>query len=210
MANVPPATELESPPKLSTNPRRRLHAKKRGMIQVIFGPMFSGKTTELLRRIRRYNIRDDHCILLKTRDTRFQDDFDKVVSHDQTNWLHGLACDRLFDQVEAAKIADVIGIDEGQFFPDLAEFCETMAQLGKVVIVAALDSDYRREAFGTILSIVPKAESVTKLSSICYLCKEDAAFTARLTAETEVKVVGALDKYRPVCRTCYAESHCNK
>ena len=177
------------------------------MIEVIFGPMFSGKTTELLRRVRRYNIRDDRCILFKTRDSRYPEDFDKVVSHDQTNWLHAIACDRLFDELQAAKEADVIGIDEGQFFPDLAEFAESMARMGKIVIIAALDSDYRREAFGSILSIVPKAESVTKLSSICYICKEDASFTARLTSETEVKVVGAFDKYRPVCRACYEENH---
>lgn len=105
-------------------PLQRYQTEKGGMIQVIFGPMFSGKTTELLRRMRRYRIRGDACLLLKTRDTRYTDDFEKVVAHDQHNWLDGVPCDRLLDSSHLAAQSDVIGIDEGQFFPDILEFCE--------------------------------------------------------------------------------------
>ena len=79
-----------------------------------------------------------------------------------------------------------------------------MANLGKIVIVACLDSDFRREPFGNICSLVAKAESVNKLSSICQYCKGDAAFSARITNETDIKVIGGQDKYKPVCRRCYS------
>jgi thymidine kinase len=125
------------------------------------------------------------------------------VSHDLTNWIAAVACDLLYDQVDLALKADVIGIDEGQFFPDLKAFCEEMANAGKVVIVAALDSDYRREEFFGVCSLIAKAEKVSKLTSVCYLCKDDASFTARLSQETTLKVIGGMDKYRPVCRACY-------
>lgn len=179
--------------------------KKRGEIQVIYGPMFSGKSTELLRRIRRFKVRNDSCLLLKTKDNRYIGDDDKVVTHDQYNFLKALSCDTLCERLEEAKQYDVIGIDEGQFFTDIIQFAEHMANLGKVIIIACLDSDFRREPFGNICQLIAKAEKVIKLSSICHYCKEDASFSARLTAETAIKVIGGRDKYRPVCRTCYTD-----
>ena len=178
-------------------PLKQSNAKK-GEIQVIYGPMFSGKSTELLRRIRRFRVRDDACLLLKTNDNRYADDDDdeKVITHDQFNYLEALACDLLFEKQYEADNHDVIGIDEGQFFSDIIPFCERLASLGKIVIVACLDSDFRREPFGDICQLIAKAEKVTKLSSICHYCKEDAAFTSRLTAETAIKVIGGREKYR--------------
>jgi thymidine kinase len=143
-------------------------------------------------------------MLIKTKDVRYEDDYSRVVSHDLSNWLEAVACDRLNDAFDQALRADVIGIDEGQFFPDLKAFCEEMANSGKIVIVAALDSDYRREEFLGVCSLIAKAEKVSKLTSVCHLCKDDASFTARLSEETELKVIGGMDKYRPVCRPCHA------
>jgi thymidine kinase len=196
---------LETPEKTLKFNRRGNIFHEKGMIQIIFGPMFSGKTTELLRRMRRYRIRNDSCLLFKTRDSRYEDDYDKVMTHDKINFLEAVSCDRLYEEVEATRNATVIGIDEGQFFPDIIEFCDDMANAGKIVIVAALDSDFRRQPFGNICQIVAKAERVTKLSSICHFCKEDAAFTARISTETEQKVIGGPDKYKPVCRECYSK-----
>lgn len=175
----------------------------KGEIQVIYGPMFSGKSTELLRRIRRYRIRNDSCVLLKTKENRYIEDTEKVVTHDQFNYLEAISCKRLFEKQQEVVNYDVIGIDEGQFFEDIIPFCEWVANLGKIVIVACLDSDFRREPFGNICELIAKAEKVVKLSSICYYCKEDAAFSARITPETAIKVIGGCDKYRPVCRACY-------
>jgi thymidine kinase len=98
---------------------------------------------------------------------------------------------------------DVVGIDEGQFFPDLLHFVELWANLGKIVIVAALDGTFQRKPFGNVLSLVPLAESVTKLNSVCMMCYADAPFTRRLTSETEVEVIGGADKYIAVCRACF-------
>ena len=174
--------------------------RAKGEIQVIYGPMFSGKTTELLRRIRRFKVRNDVCLLLKTKDNW---DCEVVATHDSFNRLEAISCENLFEKREEAERSEVLGIDEGQFFEDLIPFCELMASLGKIVIVACLDSDYRREPFGSICELIAKSEKVTKLSSICHYCKENAAFTARISLETAVRVLGSSEKYRPVCRICY-------
>ena len=194
------ARDFDTPEKLA-----KVRRGKSGEIQVIYGPMFSGKSTELLRRIRRFRIRNDSCVLLKTKDNRYLDDDDKVVTHDQHNFLEALSCDNLFEKFEEVKHFDVVGIDEGQFFKDIIPFCEDLANLGKIVIVACLDSDFRREPFGSICQLIAKAEKITKLSSICHYCKDDAAFSVRITSETEIKVIGGRDKYRPVCRSCYSD-----
>ncbi|VTJ77008.1 Hypothetical predicted protein [Marmota monax] len=88
-------------------------------------------------------------------------------------------------------------------FPDIVEFCETMANAGKTVIVAALDGTFQRKAFGAILNLVPLAESVVKLTAVCMECFREAAYTKRLGLEKEVEVIGGADKYHSVCRLCY-------
>ncbi|XP_040496056.1 thymidine kinase, cytosolic isoform X2 [Ursus maritimus] len=138
-------------------------SKTRGQIQVILGPMFSGKR----------------------------------------NTMEALPACLLRDVAQEALGVAVIGIDEGQFFPDIVEFSETMANAGKTVIVAALDGTFQRKAFGTILNLVPLAESVVKLTAVCMECFREAAYTKRLGSEKEVEVIGGADKYHSVCRLCY-------
>ncbi|XP_017532856.1 thymidine kinase, cytosolic isoform X1 [Manis javanica] len=138
-------------------------SKTRGQIQVILGPMFSGKR----------------------------------------NTMEALPACLLRDVAQEALGMAVIGIDEGQFFPDIVEFSETMANAGKTVIVAALDGTFQRKAFGTILNLVPLAESVVKLTAVCMECFREAAYTKRLGTEKEVEVIGGADKYHSVCRLCY-------
>lgn len=111
----------------------------------------------------------------------------------------------LEDVRSLALKACVIGIDEGQFFPDTVEFCEEMANLGKTVIVAALDGTFQRKAFGNILNLVPLAESVVKLHAVCMQCYKEAAYTKRIGAEKELEVIGGADKYQAVCRRCYGD-----
>jgi len=173
-------------------------------IRVIFGPMFSGKTTELLRRVRRFSVAQKLCILVKhAADTRYSGvsthDAADIVSRD---WVRVVRASALADvEAEVAK-ADVIGIDEGQFFPDIVSFSERMANSGKIVIVAALDGTFQRKPFGDVLNLVPLAESVVKLNAVCVTCLRDAAFSARLSTEEEVVVVGGAEKYAAVCRNC--------
>ncbi|XP_075436122.1 thymidine kinase, cytosolic [Ascaphus truei] len=176
-------------------------SKNRGQIQVIFGPMFSGKSTELIRRVRRFQIAQYKCLVIKyARDTRYSKEM--VATHDRTTMDSVSAC-QLVDVLPEARVSSVIGIDEGQFFSDIVEFCEEMANEGKTVIVAALDGTFQRKAFGDILSLVPLAESVVKLNAVCMECYREAAYTKRRGAETEVEVIGGADKYQSVCRPCY-------
>ena len=113
------------------------------------------------------------------------------------------------DIYSKAKHFDVVAIDEGQFFPDIDVYCEKLANHGCTVLVAGLDGTYQREAFGKILELVPRAESITKLSAVCCHCGKDAAFSARtidagLVEDGDgVTDVGGKDKYLALCRECY-------
>ncbi|KAM9177516.1 thymidine kinase, cytosolic [Mergus octosetaceus] len=175
--------------------------RPRGQIQVIFGPMFSGKSTELMRRVRRFQLAQYRCLLVKyAKDTRYGTA--GLSTHDR-NTMEALPACLLRDVYQEALGATVIGIDEGQFFPDIVDFCEVMANAGKTVIVAALDGTFQRKAFGSILNLVPLAESVVKLNAVCMECYREASYTKRLGAEREVEVIGGADKYHSVCRACY-------
>ncbi|XP_003464926.2 thymidine kinase, cytosolic [Cavia porcellus] len=176
-------------------------SKTRGQIQVILGPMFSGKSTELMRRVRRFQIAQYKCLVIKyAKDTRYSSSFS---THDR-NTMEALPACLLRDTTQEALGVAVIGIDEGQFFPDIVDFCEAMANSGKTVIVAALDGTFQRKAFGSILNLVPLAESVVKLTAVCMECfRGEAAYTKRLGQEKEVEVIGGADKYHSVCRLCY-------
>ncbi|XP_028456536.1 thymidine kinase, cytosolic isoform X2 [Perca flavescens] len=168
---------------------------------VIFGPMFSGKSTELMRRVRRFQIAQYNCLVIKyAKDIRYSDT--GMATHDK-NTMEAVPANCLEDVRSLALQACVIGIDEGQFFSDTVEFCEEMANLGKTIIVAALDGTFQRKAFGNILNLVPLAESVVKLHAVCMQCYKEAAYTKRIGAEKEVEVIGGADKYQAVCRKCY-------
>ncbi|XP_006635214.1 thymidine kinase, cytosolic [Lepisosteus oculatus] len=187
---------LNLPGVLPNSPRRM-----RGQIQVIFGPMFSGKSTELMRRVRRFQIAQYKCLLVKySKDNRYSDS--GVATHDRRT-MEAVPASQLRDIYQLALDCAVIGIDEGQFFPDTVEFCEELANMGKTIIVAALDGTFQRKAFGNILNLVPLAESVVKLNAVCMECFREAAYTKRLGAEKEVEVIGGADKYHAVCRACY-------
>jgi len=113
-------------------------------------------------------------------------------------------CEKLADAADLAKQHHVIGIDEGQFFPDIAQYAALWASEGKTVVVAALDGTFQRKPFGNVLELVPVCEKVSKLSAVCMVCcKRDAHFTRRRTTETKVEVIGGRDKYLAVCRCCY-------
>lgn len=181
----------------------RYHKKVFGYIQLIMGPMFSGKTTELLRRVKRFSIANYHCCLVKyERDDRY--DKDNISTHDN-QIANGLCCSKLAEIYAQLMEFQVIGIDEGQFFPDLTEHCEKMANLGKIVIVAALDGTFQRKPFGSVLDIIPMAETVIKLKAVCMKCYGDAAFTKRTVDSEELELIGGADKYMAVCRACFHE-----
>uniref|UniRef100_A0A8C5EDH3 Thymidine kinase n=1 Tax=Gouania willdenowi TaxID=441366 RepID=A0A8C5EDH3_GOUWI len=158
-------------------------------------------STELMRRVRRFQIAQYKCLVIKyAKDTRYSGT--GMATHDR-NTMEAIPASCLGEVRRLALDASVIGIDEGQFFPDTVEFCEEMANLGKIIIVAALDGTFQRKPFGNILSLVPMAESVVKLNAVCMQCYKEAAYTKRLGSEKEVEVIGGADKYQAVCRKCY-------
>jgi len=176
---------------------------KKGQIQLIFGPMFSGKSTELIRRLKRYQVAQYEVLIVKyAKDVRY--DEAGIATHCGQK-LPAVSVTDLKELTAKAEGFDVIGIDEGQFFGDIVGWCETMANKGKIVVVAALDGTFQRKPFCDILSLVPLAENVTKLSAVCMNCFQDAAFSKRISSVDgeKVEVIGGADKYMAVCRSCY-------
>ena len=172
-------------------------------IQVIFGPMFSGKSTELKRRIELFELARKRCLVVKfAADTRYEGSAQNVVTHDQ-QMLRAKAARTLSEVENVAHSYDVIGVDEGQFFPDVVEACEVWANAGKIVIVCGLDGTFQRVPFNRMLELVPLAERVDKLTAVCCVCHADAAFTRRLGNETAVEIIGGADKYVATCRKCF-------
>jgi thymidine kinase len=154
--------------------------------------------------MRRFKVALRECVLIKyAHDDRYS--ADEAATHDRIT-MPALSCTALQDLPESKlKDAHVIGVDEGQFFPDVVSFCEKMANRGKVVIVSALDGTFERKPFGSILNLVPLAESVIKLNSVCISCQGDASFSKRLGVEKEIEVIGGQESYIAVCRSCYLD-----
>jgi thymidine kinase len=179
---------------------------KQGKLELIIGCMFSGKSTELIKRIRKHKlIQSSILIITHKMDERYQRDC--VITHDQLrensqsrSELLSLLTTREFEE------AHVIFIEEAQFFDDLFEFCTTSVDLYKKhLIVTGLDGDFKRNPFGQILNLIPMADSVDRLTAICSLCKDGtlAIFSKRLVESEKLALVGGIDKYLPVCRMHY-------
>jgi thymidine kinase len=176
---------------------------KRGSIEVICGSMFSGKTEELIRRLKRVKIANLKVEIFKPKiDTRY--DEVKIVSHDSTA-IHSTPIDNSRKILEMADGMDVIGIDEAQFFDEgIAAVCDELATKGLRVIVAGLDMDYLGNPFGQMPYIMAKADYVTKLHAICMQCGNIANYSYRKNKDNDAQVVlGAKDLYEPRCRNCY-------
>lgn len=175
-----------------------------GEIQLIIGPMFSGKSSEMTKRIRRFYYAKKKTIIIKyVKDDRYSKN-DEIFTHDKIK-SSAFPAAKLADVYEKCLNYDVIGIDEGQFYPDLLEYAELFANVGKIVIIAALDGDYKREPFLDVCKLVPKCESVIKLRAVCMECGKKASFSFRITNEKETEVIGGSDKYVALCRKCYAK-----
>lgn len=170
-------------------------------ITLIIGPMFSGKTSELFRLLRRENYANNSIRVYKyDKDARYRRK-ELACSHDG-NEHPAIPINDLTNESVPTDIK-VIGIDEGQFMKGLVDFCQKNAENGKIVIVSGLDSDFKRNPFERITNLIPKAEHIHKLSAICILCKSDAYFTRRLTSSDQIEVIGGAESYIPSCRSCF-------
>jgi thymidine kinase len=176
--------------------------QRAGWIEVICGSMFSGKTEELLRRLRRAIIAHQNVAIYKpVTDTRYH--AERVVSHDD-NSIQSVSVDHSEAILNNGVDIRVIGIDEAQFFDDkLPEVCQKLALRGTRVIVSGLDMDFRGEPFGPMPALLAMSEYVTKLHAICPHCGNLATHSYRLSDEAETVLVGEKDKYEPRCRICY-------
>lgn len=173
-----------------------------GWIEVITGSMFSGKTEELIRRLRRTQFAHQNSLIYKpVRDIRYS--IDKVTSHDE-NSLESCPVSHSRDILEVPREIQVVGIDEAQFFDlELPAVCEKLALSGIRVIIAGLDMDFKGRPFGPMPALMAIAEYVTKVHAICPHCGNLATHSYRLSDETETIVLGEKDKYEPRCRVCY-------
>lgn len=173
-----------------------------GWIEVVCGCMFSGKTEELIRRLRRAQIAKQSVMIFKPRiDNRYS--ANHIVSHSEQS-LVSTVIDNPKEILALAKDAKVIGIDEAQFFSaDLVGVCDQLANEGKRVIVAGLDQDYRGKPFEPMPQLLAVAEYITKTLAICMSCGNPADRTQRTTTQQERVVVGAQNVYEARCRKCF-------
>lgn len=180
-------------------------AGKRGSVEVIAGSMFSGKTEELIRRLRRAMYAGLKVEIFKPSiDTRFS--LDRVVSHDEKS-IPSTPVENASSILLLASGVEVVGIDEAQFFDDsLIEVCTMLADAGIRVIVAGLDMDFSGKPFGPMPALMAMAEFVSKVHAICVRCGNLAQYSHRKTEDEKVVVLGEKDIYEPLCRSCFIKS----
>lgn len=184
-------------------------------ITTIIGPMFSGKTTELIRLIDRKRISGKKCLIIKhTQDNRFDDikcktkKIDHLTTHSDLSYrkchiLHMTDFCNLELVDSLAELYDVVGIDEGFFFKNLANFCNSLANNGIDVFVSTIESSYKQELFHEVGYLIAISENVIKMRSICMMCKnKKASFNIRTIDDDQEIVVGGADIYQCVCRKC--------
>lgn len=179
-----------------------ISVERRGWIEVICGAMFSGKTEELIRRLKRAKIANLKVEIFKPSiDVRYSELH--VISHD-ANAIHSTPIDSTQNLLQYAKDVDVVGIDEAQFFDaGIINVCETLALKGVRVIVAGLDMDYQGKPFGFMPQLLAIADYITKLHAICVVCGNIASFSYRKTRHGDQIVLGERDVYEPRCRICF-------
>lgn len=180
--------------------------KKSGNIEVISGSMFSGKTEELIRRLKRAEIANQKVEIYKPIvDMRYSEQH--VVSHDK-NTIRSTPVDNSSTILLYAEEADVVGIDEAQFFDHgLIEVAAKLANRGIRVIIAGLDMDFKGQPFGPIPGLMAIADDVTKVHAICVKCGNIAQFSHRTSDKEQVVLLGEKDKYEPLCRSCYQKTN---
>ena len=180
-------------------------AHRPGRIEVVCGSMFSGKTEELIRRMKRAKFAKQRVEIFKpTVDTRYSDE--DVVSHDQ-NAIHSTPIDASGAILLLASDIDVVGIDEAQFLDDgLVDVCNELANRGVRVISAGLDMDYKGVPFGPIPALCAIADEVTKVHAICVRCGALAYVSHRLVNNDHRVLLGEKEEYEPLCRDCYQKA----
>lgn len=182
--------------------------EKRGWIEVVAGSMFSGKTEELIRRLRRAQIAKLNVEIFKPAlDNRYSET--EIVSHDAKT-IHSIPIKDSSEVLGKIGDVDVAGFDEVQFFDDgIVDVCEALANKGIRVIVAGLDMDFLGQPFGPMPALMARAEYVTKVHAICMRCGNLANYSHRFSDNKSIVELGETDKYEPLCRSCYTKAIAN-
>ena len=177
-------------------------AKKAGSIEVICGSMFSGKTEELIRRMKRAQFAKQKVEIYKPCiDVRYSED--KVVSHDSHS-IPSTPIDSPAKMLELSSDVEVVGVDEAQFFDNsIVEVVQTLANKGIRVIIAGLDTDFLGKPFGPMPALMAVAEDIQKVHAICVRCGSPANHSHRLSKSEELVLLGEKDEYEPLCRHCF-------
>ena len=169
-------------------------------LEIIMGGMFSGKSTELIRRVKRHIVIGDRVLVVNSdRDTRSHESV--VRTHD----AQVATCEKVARLSDLEyEVYDVIAVDEAQFFTGLRDFVEHALSIGKRVILAGLDGDFQQRPFGELFSVLPMADSVLKLCALCMGCRDGTPgpFTKRCVESTAQELVGGSESYKAVCRKC--------
>ena len=177
-----------------------------GSIEVICGSMFSGKTEELFRRLRRAQFANQAILLVKpSLDERYASQ--DVVSHVGQSWA-AKRCQNAHEIEEKWQGEHIVAIDEAQFFDaEIIPICTSLANQGARVIIAGLDMDYLGQPFGPMPQLMAIAEYVSKVHAVCVDCGNLAHFSHRTVSQKEQVLVGAIEKYKPLCRSCYQQNN---
>jgi thymidine kinase len=193
---------------------KRLNPCQEGYLEIILGPMFSGKTTQIIQIYNNYSYIEKNVVVINyADDTRYNDSM--LSTHDKkmipcilTYNIQDIWSNPLNEHYQDIHDADVILINEGQFFDYIKNtVIEMVEQHNKIVYICGLDGDFKRSKFGELLDLIPYCDKVTKLSSLCAQCKngKKGIFSCRITKETSQIVIGS-DNYKPLCRLCYTDN----
>ena len=177
-----------------------------GKIKLIIGPMFSGKSTMLTDTVRKFVYKGMKTVLVNFAADKRYDKEGKIVTHEQVKY-NALSCYQLQDNFTELMKYDVIGIDEGQFFPELVEVSETLCKNGKIVVISALSGNFKMEPFENVSKLISKADKIKLLKAYCYFCHKRAGFSLRTVRNDKEILIGASDMYRPVCKACYYKNN---
>jgi len=178
-------------------------------IHLITGCMFSGKTSELIKVAKMNKLLNKNVLIINyDKDTRYSEDNNLITTHEGTT-IDCVPCAKdllfFFENKSVYKNADVICINEGQFFDKLVDFCGSACNDGKDVYVCGLDGDYLMRPFGEILNLIPMCDSYIKLHALCMTCRNGtyASFTKKIKDSDKLIEIGSTEMYIPVCRKCY-------
>ncbi len=183
-----------------------MYQQTSGYLELFIGPMFSGKTSKLIELYKQYKFCNIPVLVINhSIDNRYINNMVELSSHDKIT-VPCLQTENLLD-IEVNFETNIILINEGQFFADLYQFTILMLEQNKTIYISGLDGDFKRQKFGEILDLIPLCDKVTKLQSLCGLCKNGCPgiFSLRLTQDEEQTLIG-IDNYIPVCRNCYMKT----